>query len=256
MNSQNLISKIKKITNNNDGTIRFIIAKYLIENLEMVNSINITQLSKECNCSKSSIVKFCKELNLTGLKELIRVITWEYEIYKTFEINKQEVLKNDYSYFELIINNLEFLKSKINTFKDVANKIKNTKGKIFLFGKGPNIHIAEIFNNYLLKIGYSSMSSTDFDVQVWLAKTVKENDLCFIFTYSGLTQEISDIFDIIKANKAITIVLTANSNSQIYNQSDYKFLIRNNEEIFKSQRSSLITFNFIIMQILNLLNLN
>ncbi|WP_083433355.1 SIS domain-containing protein [Spiroplasma litorale] len=125
---------------------------------------------------------------------------------------------------------------------------------MFLFGKGPNIHVIDIFRNYLSKLNFNCVSSTDFDVQKRITKNVNEQDICFIFTYSNLTKSMLEIYDDIKNRNTVLIIATSNVESPLFINSDYNFLIKNNEKILEDQTSSIISFLTIVMQILYLIN--
>ncbi|AKX34199.1 hypothetical protein SLITO_v1c05610 [Spiroplasma litorale] len=86
--------------------------------------MNINVVAEDCNCSKSSIVKFCKELGLEGFKELIRILMWEYSIFKVID-NKIDSNNLNIKYFSQIEENINNLKNNnFNTFLKVSELIK------------------------------------------------------------------------------------------------------------------------------------
>ncbi|QEH62162.1 RpiR family transcriptional regulator [Spiroplasma chinense] len=248
--NQHLIEKIGILANQNPSLIKTLIAKFLKDNLEDLKKMTINDVARACNCAKSSVVKFCKELGCEGFKEMSMILMWEHSVFKTINTKKIENLENNKLFFEITEQNIENLKNNyLNNFIEVANILKE-KPKVYLFGKGPNTHVIEVFNNYLMKLGFTVFTSTDFDVQVRLSHNVKENDICFIFSVSGLTKNILDIEQTIKEVGAKTIVASSNTSCDLAKRSDYFFEVLNNEEIFEGQRSAVISFSFIVMQLL------
>ncbi|AKX34198.1 hypothetical protein SLITO_v1c05600 [Spiroplasma litorale] len=63
-----------------------------------------------------------------------------------------------------------------------------------------------------------------------------------------------EIYDDIKNRNTVLIIATSNVESPLFINSDYNFLIKNNEKILEDQTSSIISFLTIVMQILYLIN--
>ncbi|AOG60680.1 hypothetical protein SHELI_v1c07310 [Spiroplasma helicoides] len=252
--NHNLIKKLEIISSSNENSVKKLLANFFLSNLDRINNLSIAEVSEKCFCSKSSIVKFAKELNLNGYKELISVLTWEHSIFKTLK-SKKTNLKYNFNFFNNIQENIDQLKNyNFETFLEISTYLKDKKPRVFLFGKGPNIHINTIFNNYLIKLGYSVFHSSDFDVQEKYVNNVEEGDVCFVLSYSGLTSSITKIFEIAKSKNAKVVLATSNSNTEMFNDSDFTFLIKNNEEVLVNQRNSIISFNILVMQIIYLLS--
>lgn len=254
MDTSNLIIKIEKIAQQENNSIKSNISKYIIDNINVIDKITINQISKACYCSKSSVVKFCKSLGFKGLKELLINIYWESQILNSFKSANIEQTELNDEYYKNIIENISYIqKNNYQNYLLIAQEIKKTK-YIFLFGKGPNTHVCEVFKNYLIKLNFNCSFSNDADVQKRIVKNTNKDSLCFFFTYSGLTEIVNKMVNQAKSNNAKVVLCTGNPNTKEFKKSDFFFLIKNNEEIFKEQRSSIISFNFIIMQILNALH--
>ncbi|MBY7705224.1 hypothetical protein JIY74_34365 [Vibrio harveyi] len=74
------------------------------------------------------------------------------------------------------------------------------------------------------------------------------------FSFSSLTPNIEKIFTEIKQKGNIkTILFTANKDSMMAKRSDVILLTKNNEDLLLNHTNSRIGFNYLFMQILNLL---
>lgn len=252
MKHTNLLNKLKYFSEAGDKTINEIISINLLNNIQRIDEVNINELSQLSNCSKASIVKFCKILNLNGFKELIRILSFESKF--TYFTKKDSTNTTLIEYKNNILENIEnALTFCYEQIQEIVKEIKICK-QIYLFGKGPNLNVCNIFHNYLIKLGFNTIFSTDLDVQEKVARNISDTSLVFFFSFSAMTSQLVSIYDSIKDKGCKIVVLTGNPKGIIVKESNINIYTINNEEILNGQRNSVISFVTIVMAIINLLN--
>lgn len=250
MNQYNLITKIKSLEANKNSSADSAISKALLKNISNIQNLTIGELALLASCSKPSIVKYCKKLNLSGYKELTRIIIFETSMNSAFNENFDNTNDN---YLNVIKNNIDFLSENYSKGFDKIKEVFDANVKVYLFGKGPNINSCNILYNYLVKLNYNVIFSSDLDVQTHMMNNLDQNSLCFFFTYSGLTTQLIDIYNEAVKRKSKIVYCGSNTMSPMYSDKNINFIVKNNEEVIPGQKSSIISFNIIIMQIINIL---
>lgn len=250
----NIIEILNFRVANKTKTLNYYISKALLDNLSNINKININQLAKLAFCSKASIVKFCKSLELDGYKDLVASLSIQFKIFSNSQVN--DPLGNTTKmkmYHTSIIENISYIfdHNSIN-IKNAADLI-HSADKIFLFGKGANLYNCNLLYGSLIKLGYNALTSYDIDIQEKLLQNATPNSVALFFSYSGLTEQIIKIYNEAKKKNLKIIVITSNVKSPIYEESNINIISSNNEEIIYKQRSCVISYSYIVMQIINLL---
>ncbi|WP_031542666.1 MurR/RpiR family transcriptional regulator [Mesoplasma photuris] len=260
MNKYNLISKLQNNIETNDSSINCNVSKVLLDNLYDISKLTINNLAILSNSSTSAIVKFCKQMGLEGYKHLIQVLMFENSIINSHLAHKKEfkyeMCDRDFlnAYHNLIIDNLDYIKKNSeNSLFQTKEKIVKAR-KIFLFGKGANLNVLSIFNNYLLKLGYWVFYSRDLDVQYSYLEQAGKNDLSFIFSYSGMTEEMINVNKKLVKNNCDVVLVTSNLLSPIINDDTIDIIVLNNEEVMDKQTNSTMSFVYIVMQLIYLIS--
>jgi|GEM_PF-3875333 len=256
MKNINIIEILNSKVSNKTNTLNYYISKALLDNLSNINKININQLAKLAFCSKASIVRFCKSLELDGYKDLIASLSLQFKIFSNSQVNDSFDIDSTTKmkmYQTFIIENINYIfDHNFINIKNAAYLIHNTD-KIFLFGKGANLYNCNLLYGSLIKLGYNALTSYDIDIQEKLLKNASPNSVALFFSYSGLTEQIIKIYNEAKAKKLKIIVISSNVKSPIYEENNINIISLNNEEIIYKQRSCVISYSYIVMQIINLL---
>ncbi|WHQ36847.1 MurR/RpiR family transcriptional regulator [Spiroplasma sp. SV19] len=255
MKSSNLINDIQKLAENDNGSVRYVISKELLKHLNNIIHLNITKLSQLTSCSKSAIVKYCKDLNLEGYKDLIRVLSFEARILEPIAKQDNKNVEQKLAFYQLKIEeNFNYINHNyVEQFIKVINLLQPGQN-IYLFGKGPNINVCNVFHNYLIKLGYNTFFSNDLDVQLKLGSLITQDAVVFIFSYSGLTKKIINLYNIAKERNSKIVFISSNFLSPMYQKDNINIMTLNNEEILPDAQSSVISFTMIVMEIIFLLN--
>ncbi len=178
----------------NADSINYIIASYIVNNLNEIKNIKINSLAKNCNVGIGSISRFCKHIGLSDFNELKNLIN---STNLSYNVNP-DTYKND------ICNGIDMVNESIdmNKINELAAAIKKTD-KIACFGLLKAGSVAYNFQSDLILLGKKLYTSFSFKEQFEFIKTLNSNDLLIIFSYTG---SYFDYFDkrelqrILKAN--------------------------------------------------------
>ncbi|WP_342268547.1 MurR/RpiR family transcriptional regulator [Spiroplasma endosymbiont of Aspidapion aeneum] len=229
----------------NKNNKSYYIAKYFIDNLDKIYDMKISQFSKNSFSSLSSIHRFIKQLGLSSFKEL-KFISKNITDSKKGTSGVKEILNN--SIVENIYNeNIEtakqtykLLNSQYKKIFDISNKILNSK-RIVIAAFGGTYNIARDFYNKLQRIGIFCNISQDVNNLYFLSKLLTSNDLFFIVSYSGITEEILKVIEYLninKINKPFIVSITKNVDNPVMLNSNINIVVASNESIFMQSSSS------------------
>jgi len=200
-------------------------------------------------------------MGLEGYKELVQVLSMESKLLVTpisSSLQEPDCIYNDKKmikdYHNLISDNLNYIEE--NFSENIIHAARAIRGsdRVFLFGKGANLNTMRAFKNYLIKLDIWTNYSNDLDVQKSYIDNVSANDVCFIFSYSGLTEEMQDFYTKIKEKNGKIVLLTSNIYSPMFQTDNINILVLKGEEADRQQRNSLVSFLFIVMEIIHLLS--
>ncbi|WP_215773282.1 MurR/RpiR family transcriptional regulator [Mesomycoplasma hyorhinis] len=254
---ENILKKLEDVKNSTDNLVFSHIASYLLSNLNNIDTMKIGLISKHSDVSNGSVSKFIKHLGFKGVKDFLPELKQQLKFYGvSSDACKKPLEKNSryLQYHNLIKSNLDYI-FEVNqeSILKAVELLKRYK-YILLFGRGANLAVINVYANYLSKLNYFVNYSFDLDVQKKWTENANENSLCIFFSFSSLTPNIEKIFTEIKQKGNIkTILFTANKDSMMAKRSDVILLTKNNEDLLLNHTNSRIGFNYLFMQILNLL---
>lgn len=200
----NVFLQLEFFAQQNENLIYQKIAEHLLNNFNSNTKLKVRDVAKQCHCSLGMVTKFTKKLGYQNfnslcfdLKQYSNQNQLNFKHQKNLAANNAQLLKiqtTTNTYYRLVTDSLQYthLQNGINVFY-VTQAIKKTS-TIYLFGIGANFHVCSIFANYLMKCGYNVFWSTDYDVQKTIAANIKTDGLAIIFSYSGLTPQMVEIF--------------------------------------------------------------
>lgn len=179
-----------------------LIADYVLNHLEEVQRLTATQLAKETLTSKSSIIRFCKKLGLTGYQELkIRTFS-EISMQGRMMQQNDYLILNEKSKYSDYVQNLNFLYADVlakmqeqlnhNSIKRILNKLKHMERiDFYSFGLGHSIGAATAHRYGGLGIESNAYSS----INEGFLLTNKNNNktAAFVITLSGKNPSIIHI---------------------------------------------------------------
>lgn len=166
------------------------IAKYIIENIEILGNCSLADLAKKCYVSNSSISRFCRDIGLSDFNELrnqMAIYSIEHEQAKN-KFNYKDFDKNSITqtYIHSVIDNLKHMCTNLldQNIQELAKDIFQYK-EVAAFGymQSENVALNLQFdlqtNN---KVIYTCIKFID---QIEYIKNANNNTLIIIFSESG-----------------------------------------------------------------------
>jgi arabinose-5-phosphate isomerase len=132
---------------------------------------------------------------------------------------------------DLQIKAIKKLKNSIdNTFFKVVKKIINCKSKVIICGVGKSGKIASKISSTLSSVGTSSFTINVNDCSHGDLGMISKNDLLILISYSGSTEELTNIIKYAKINKIYLIGIVSNKDSFLYKKANIALLLPKVEE--------------------------
>ena len=127
---------------------------------------------------------------------------------------------------DLQIKAIKKLKNSIdNTFFKVVKKIINCKSKVIICGVGKSGKIASKISSTLSSVGTSSFTINVNDCSHGDLGMISKNDLLILISYSGSTEELTNIIKYAKINKIYLIGIVSNKDSFLYKKANIGLLL-------------------------------
>lgn len=185
-----LIILLSAINSESKGSNNYRIAKYLIENINNLENLTLTELAKNCFVSNSSISRFCKDIGLNDfntLKNQLAIYPIEHHNAKTkYDYHGYNPNSVCLSYIQSVINNLNVLYNEAfeqNIF-NLVNDIYNYK-EVASFGYLHSQNIALNLQYDLQTSGKIIYTCLKYTEQAEYIKNANKDTLIIIFSESG-----------------------------------------------------------------------
>ena len=131
----------------------------------------------------------------------------------------------------LQIKSLKKLRASLTeSFDNAVKAIVKCKSKVIICGVGKSGKIAAKIAATLSSVGTPSFFVSANDCSHGDLGLISKNDLLILISYSGNTEELSNIIKYAKFNKINLIGIVSNKNSKLYKSSNIKLLIPQVEE--------------------------
>lgn len=235
------------------------IIEYLKNNIDGIDKLTISKLSKETYTSISTINRFCHKIYNSGFKDfkiqLIKEINnraymdehnIDPDIPFSFSDSLYDVANNLRSLFTNTINathvsiNFELLQETIN----ILDKSK----RIFVFAKGDTYITAMLFYNRLSKLNkYIILADMNSETE-YNARNVGKDDCAVFISYSSSHSSYNRIIDLYSSKNINTILITANIRTYLAKKCSVLIPIPSDESIDSkiANFSSQLSINFIL----------
>ena len=116
-----------------------------------------------------------------------------------------------------------------SNIKTMAEKLASAK-RIFVFGVGTSSVIAVDAAYRLSQLDVQAYAYTDILQMGVMAKNMKDGDIAFGISHSGMTKAVVDTMRSAKQAGATTMALTSFAKSFLYNESDYSICVYADEK--------------------------
>ena len=193
--------------------------------------------------SPATIVRLCKKIGLDG--------------YNEFKIKYSAELQYDYNHSRHIDVNFPFTKDEslhsichnvatlsqesiydtmqlidFETLEKIIDLLEKYQD-IDIYGSGNSLLAAMLFEHKMMRIQRTVNIKHLNGEQAFMSYNSNPNRLALIISYSGETQELDKIAEILKEKKTTTVVITSIGDNNISRYADYVLHTGSREKIFK-----------------------
>lgn len=196
------------------------IINYLLQNINDIDKITISELARETYTSNPTIIRFCHRLGFNGFKDfkiqLIKEINSQYEKINIINPNipfepadTLATISHNLSELIQISINKTYLSLNIEMLKKAIKMILDAK-RLFIFGKGDSYIRAQSFKNRMMKINKYIILADENHEGSYNVRNISSEDCALFLTYSATHYDYNSFTNILKASRAPTIIITAN----------------------------------------------
>ena len=220
MSSENILSTIRR-KYDTLTKMQQKIADYILKNSQKVIRMSISELAEATkNKSESSIVRFYRVLGFGGYHDFKVALATEIagkSFYHTYsELTKNDSIKDVKT--KIYNGIVKTLHENFNILRDEL--LENTvdlilqANRVIFLGYGQSGNICENACFKFTRIGINCIYSSDSHFNSILFSELKEDDLIFCISYSGITKDI--LIPIEKYKHVVKIIaMTGSSNSPL-----------------------------------------
>lgn len=218
------IALVAKYQNMSDSQKQ--IAKYFLENKDMVEDGTITELANGTQTSISSIVRFCNTLGYKGLKELRIKASGESGSVAQAQSDTFYHSSDDYTHIlqKTFSKGAQALQDSLamidKTAFDAAVDCLIQAENVDIYGCGGSAAIAMLARHQFFKVGIRACVCSGDYVPKKEFLDIKGNYVIFIISSSGETQELVTWCKAVKHPLIKIICLTNRPNSRLAKEAD------------------------------------
>ena len=206
------------------------IGSYILDNELSFASASVHTVSTDVGLSSATLVRFAKQLGLTGYQDLKKNVQAEISHPRSpydkilrsdldllpQEMRLQKLFKNEYNNLATTFNDLGLVET--NT---ILQGIKRAR-KIFITGFGMSQHLARLFESTLLSsmdndIAVITGSVSDYTPRL---KSFGPEDVMFILTFPPYSAEVKHVPSVDKAKGGSLYLFTDSANCPVYADAD------------------------------------
>ena len=261
---ESLINKNKHYFTDTESTI----ASHFKKIGDNLSRYTLSKISKEIDCSETSIFKFVKKLGFSGFQDFkISVANHPNDRDKNSKLLSHlnidlldDVLPTDSIQQvgkKVISSNIASLTSMINTIDELpleaVLKIIERSNEIFFIGIGGSSITAYDSYHKFLRTKYRCSYIQDAHMQLIQAIKLNKNDCVFLFSHSGKSTQTVQVAKAIKKSGAKIISLTGNPNSELAKLSDECLTVCSQSSAFRTET---LTSRILYLSLMDIIYVN
>jgi DNA-binding MurR/RpiR family transcriptional regulator len=221
-----------------------IVAKYIVENRELIPNQNIQELSEQSGGTPSAITRLCKRLEVKGYSQLRLQIMSELSrntIQDSIVDNVQikPAMEITHSIIGMTKKTLCELESiiDINRIREAAVTLANAR-KIDIYGSGASSLTACDLHNKFLRIGLNSNYNMSEYQQLTSACNLVRRDAVIAISLSGESESVIKAASIAAEQKACVISITSNVSNRLAEIAEIPLYIPVSKQFFRFEEMS------------------
>lgn len=221
------------------------IADYVLNFPDEAVEMSIDELSSSCSTSPSCVVRFCKSLGFAGYKDFCRNLMADIKNDDERHITYEDIRPGDSLESvsrNVALCNIKAIQNTLQTldlgqFQLAVDAISAAK-RVDFFGVGISGLVALDAHNKFIRINKISNANQDPHVQILTAATLSRDDAAVFISYSGETNDILTILDVVKKTSATTIAITRCGKNPLCTGCDIQLSASSTETLIRSSAMS------------------
>lgn len=194
------------------------VADYILEHLENVMYISVTDLAEEAGVGETTVIRFCKKIGFKGYQGFKLAIAQNQKSDTPDKNENNSLIQNIAQNVTTTIENTASMISEEQL--NAAIHLLSEANAIHFFGVGTSGITAKDAQSKLLRIGIQANVQSDPHFQAMSASIMTERDVVIGLSVSGSTRDTVEAMKIAKENGARTIAITYYHRSPITKQAD------------------------------------
>ncbi|MFA5698634.1 MAG: MurR/RpiR family transcriptional regulator [Sphaerochaeta sp.] len=234
------------------------VADYVTANPKKALHYTVRELARQSGTSQAAITRFCQHIGFDSFTNFkIRLARDVFDTYDELytphldlesETSPATVSHTIIAQSQRAMGALEALIDE-TVLRECVYALRTTQS-IVLFGVGASGVVALDFMQKLARLGMRVFYSTDTDLQLTVASTLKGDDLAVIISYSGETEAMVAVAQQANERGVPIIALTMESPNTIQSLADYKLRVPATERIYRQGASTSRMNQLILIDIL------
>lgn len=200
--------------------------RYINSHKKDIGAMSIQDLAKNNFVSTTTVIRLCKKLNLDGYSHL--------KYFLREQLANQEGTENVYlhhSLEELLAEELSDIERTakgidLDAVREIASLMLQ-KTQIHFFAKGLTSIVFEYASRHLLSLSRHVTLYQDTHIAYIQAEQLTENDIVFLASLSGETEQVVRVAQIAQAKHAKIVTFTVTPTSSLAKIGDYHFFLVN-----------------------------
>lgn len=216
---EGLMIKLEQLINDNYASLNqtdLYILKVVMSKKTGLGNIGIEELAKECNTSRTSILRMTKKLGFHGYSEFKNILQWQ---------KKEDTTTNMLDTFKLLesdmIQTSNFLNQN-NQISQITAHLRKAK-RVFIYGTGQaQRYCAQELQRLFMQIDsyfYNMSASAEFKLAV---KNLTPDDLIIIISLSGDARNIEPELRLLNTKEVPIVSITNFENNKLAGLSTYR----------------------------------
>ncbi|EJK2114101.1 SIS domain-containing protein [Vibrio navarrensis] len=209
-----------------------VIGDWIVENAEKAAQLTSQELAEQAQVSQSSIVKFTQRLGFKGYSA--------FKLALTEEIGRKQAMQTTPLHSDILADDplaviaQKLIKAKTDAMFQTTNALSyeachqavqwlSEARRVQIVGIGGSALTAKDLSYKLLKLGITTLAEQDSHVQIAVARTLSEQDVQIVISFSGERKEILVAAEAAKEQGAKVIALSSPKKSRLRQIADMTF---------------------------------
>lgn len=209
------------------------VADYVLAQRDQIQFMSITQLADECGVADATISRFCRSLGTKGFNAFkleLAQHTAPSRIQHPAQPDADSLMGRSHEVGRLAHEAVDQTMELLNPRQvEKAVELIEQAQRIMCFGSGSSMILAQECANLFSTVTGKFFAVADAHTQLSTLATMRENDIIFLFSYSGATTGGIDILELAKSRGIKTILVTRFRKSPAANIADVVLCCGSNE---------------------------